>query len=54
VLLQQQTMSSKFLRFGDGLPSYWTDPTAPKVKGTPLGLMFHTFIGASNEALNLA
>jgi CRISPR-associated protein Cas5t len=31
-----------------------TDPTAPKVKGTPLGLMFHTFTGASNEALNLA
>jgi CRISPR-associated protein Cas5t len=54
VLLQQQMMSAKFLRFGDMKLSYWTDPVAPKVKGTPLGLMFHTFTGASDEALNLA
>ncbi|MDZ4718664.1 MAG: type I-B CRISPR-associated protein Cas5b [Roseiflexaceae bacterium] len=54
VLLQQPVMSSKFLQFDAATPSYWIDPVAPKVKGTPLGLMFHTFTGAADEAINLA
>lgn len=55
VLLQQRVLSKDFRRFGTESPAlYWTDPTAPQVKGVPLGLWFHTFTGAADEALTLA
>lgn len=54
VLLQQQVISGKLLQFGGTAPVYWSDPAAPKAKGMSLGLMFHTFTGAADEAFNLA
>lgn len=54
VLLQQQVMSNTFFRFSEAIQSYWIDPGASKAKGAPLGLVFHTFTGASDETLNLA
>jgi CRISPR-associated protein Cas5t len=55
LLLQQRVMSSAFLRFGGAEEhSYWVDPTAPKMKGVPLGLVFHTFTGATDESFHLA
>lgn len=54
LLLQQTVLSNKLLRFEDSPSSYWSDTTAPTYKGFPLGLVFHSFTGANNEALNLA
>jgi CRISPR-associated protein Cas5t len=54
LLLQQRTLSSKFLQFSTVPQVYWTDPGAPQARGIPLGLVFHSFTGAADEALNLA
>ncbi|NJO85233.1 MAG: CRISPR-associated protein Cas5, partial [Blastochloris sp.] len=55
ILLQQRVMSKDFQRFGADQPEpYWADPTAPQVRGTPLGLWWHTFTGGSDEAIRLA
>ncbi len=55
LLLRQRVMSSDLLRFAGAAPGrYWADPRAPQVKGAPLGLWFHTFTGAADEALALA
>lgn len=54
LLLQQAVPSKKFLHFASTPASYWCDPTAPRFKGFPLGLIFHSFTGASHEALSLA
>jgi CRISPR-associated protein Cas5t len=55
ILLQQRVMSKDFRQFSTDQPThYWADPTAPQVKGASLGLWFHTFTGAADEALNLA
>lgn len=55
LLLQQRVMSGALLRFGETEQrTYWADPTAPQVKGAALGLWFHTFTGAADEALDLA
>lgn len=54
ILLQQRLESSKLLQFGDAPSGYWSDPGAPRVKGAPLGLLFHTFVGAADETINLA
>jgi CRISPR-associated protein Cas5t len=55
LLLQQRVMSSALVRFGEtGEREYWADLTGPQVKGAPLGLWFHTFTGAGDEAIDLA
>lgn len=45
VLLQQRISSGRFLRYGDSPIRYWIDPSAPQMKGEPLGLCFHSFVG---------
>jgi CRISPR-associated protein Cas5t len=55
LLLQQRVRSREFRSFGgEQETTYWADPTAPQVKGAGLGLWFHTFTGAGDEALDLA
>lgn len=55
LLLRQRVMSGEMLRFADSATDgYWADPDAPQVKGAALGLWFHTFTGAADEALALA
>lgn len=54
LLLQQRVTTDRILRFGDQTPLYWSDPTAPLANGLPLGLWFHTFVGADDEALAMA
>lgn len=55
LLLQRRIFSGDLFQFGVEQQSlYWADPTAPQVNGKPLGLVFHTFTGASDEALTLA
>ncbi len=55
LLLQQRVMSSALLRFGETqAQEYWADPSAPHVKGAALGLYFHSFTGAADEAINMA
>ncbi len=55
LLLQQRLPSPELKQFGEGSSrSYWADPTAPRVKGLPLGLWFHAFVGDDHETINLA
>lgn len=55
-LVLQRSISTEhdFVRFGDVVPRFWSDPTAPEKHGLPLGLVFHTFTGAEHEALTVA
>lgn len=53
VLLQQHLPSRRLLRF-DTSPMYWADTSAPQIKGLPLGLVFHSFVGDADEAIDLA
>lgn len=55
LLLQRRVLSSELLQFSSEQPSqYWADPSAPQFRDRPLGLVFHTFTGATDEALMLA
>lgn len=55
LLLQQRVPSRDFRQFGATRPSsYWADPGAPIAKGASLGLWFHSFTGADDEAIDLA
>ncbi len=45
IMLQQRVSSGPLLRYGDSDLLFWTDPTAPRHNGTPLGLCFHSFVG---------
>jgi len=55
VVLHRRVHSRDFLRFaGEPEMQFWTDPTAPKVNGDPLGLVFHTWVGDDDSTLRLA
>ncbi|OAN42901.1 type I-B CRISPR-associated protein Cas5 [Chloroflexus islandicus] len=54
LMLAERVTSAQMLRFGDQQPVYWSDPTAPRVDGLPLGLWFHSFVGAADEAITMA
>ncbi|WP_298821562.1 type I-B CRISPR-associated protein Cas5b [Chloroflexus sp.] len=54
LMLNERVMSDSFLRFGAQQMRYWSDPTAPMIGETPLGLWFHTFTGADDEAFSMA
>lgn len=58
LILQRRVMNGELLRFAEGsagsVTRYWADPTAPQVKGMPLGLVFHSFTGDDHETLSLA
>ncbi|PDW04667.1 type I-B CRISPR-associated protein Cas5 [Candidatus Viridilinea mediisalina] len=55
LLLQQRVRSRDFKQFGAAeQPRFWADPRAMQSKGVPLGLWFHSFTGAEDEALSLA
>jgi CRISPR-associated protein Cas5t len=55
LILQQRVTSSSLLRFGAAqAQEHWADPSEPQVKGALLGLWFHTFTGAADEAIDLA
>lgn len=54
LLLQRRVFSDELLYFGtESRPRYWADPATPQINDRPLGLVFHAFTGASNEALAL-
>jgi CRISPR-associated protein Cas5t len=55
LLLQRRVFSDELLLFGtEQRPRYWADPTAPRISGRPLGLAFHAFTGATDEAFAMA
>lgn len=54
LLLERRVRSREFLQFGDNPTRFWCDPTAPHAHDLPLGLFFHSFVGADDEALTLA
>jgi CRISPR-associated protein Cas5t len=54
LMLTERITTKHMLRFGQQTPVYWSDPTAPMVDGLPLGLWFHTFVGADNETFAMA
>lgn len=54
LVLRERITSAQMLRFGEQHPVYWSDPTAPQVNGFGLGLWFHTFVGAADEAITMA
>jgi CRISPR-associated protein Cas5t len=54
LILQRRIKSSELIQFDAEQNSYLADPTAPEVKGVPLGLIFHTFRGEDYETLTLA
>lgn len=54
LILQRRIKSSELMQFDAEQNSYLADPTAPEVKGVPLGLIFHTFRGEDHETLTLA
>lgn len=55
LLLQRRIRSRELLQFGTQEPvTYWADPTARYVNDMPLGLVFHSFTGETDEALVLA
>ena len=54
LVLTERITTRQMLRFGQQSATYWSDPTAPVVDGLPLGLWFHTFVGADDEAFAMA
>lgn len=55
VMIRDRVHSSEFLRYSNQSPEhYWIDPTVPEDKGARLGLLFHTFVGDSDETLRVA
>jgi len=54
LMLTERVTSVQMLRFGEQSANYCSDPTAPTVDGLALGLQFHTFVGAPDEAFSLA
>jgi CRISPR-associated protein Cas5t len=54
LLLQRRVLSTELLRFSTPPMPYLADPTVVRVNDVPLGLVFHTFTGGSDEAFTLA
>lgn len=54
LMLRERVTSGQMLRFSAQQPVYWSDPAAPQVNGLSLGLWFHSFVGAADEAVTLA
>lgn len=51
VLREHVRSDNGLLRF-EGMPmdgGYWVDPSAPEVRGSRLGLLFHTFVGEYDD-----
>jgi CRISPR-associated protein Cas5t len=54
LLLQRPILSRELLQFEGDSAGYATDPTAPRYKEVPLGLIFHTFTGGRYDPYALA
>lgn len=50
LLLHQRVHSGSFWTVDEKEESFWVDPTMLPVKGSHLGLFFHTFVGEQDEA----
>jgi len=56
VVLNRRVCSEDLLRI-EHLPAettFWVDPEAPEYRGTPLGLLFHSFVGEYDDSPTLA
>jgi CRISPR-associated protein Cas5t len=54
LVLERRVSSADFLRFGGERLRFFADPTAARINGQHLGLVWHTFTGDDDEALALA
>lgn len=55
VIIRNRVFTRDFLRLeNEPSASYWTDPTAPVVRGQKLGLLFHSFEGEDADAVGFA
>ena len=55
LVLHDRVKTSELNSFGSqGHSGYWIDPDSPRVDGSHLGLVFHTFVGETHESLHVA
>ncbi|MHB0859402.1 MAG: CRISPR-associated protein Cas5 [Anaerolineae bacterium] len=54
LVLHDRVTTRELQQFGNDSPVFWADPETRTAEGLPLGLVFHTFVGESDESLRLA